>query len=264
MLLLGVFLMACPSLAAAGPHENAVLVPHIALDVEYTSSISDYAGYSSVRDAEDISVSGPVPDQDDLKPVVWYVIGVLSDCPGPVDVWGAQFGLGDYDSGAMDLVKWGDCFLANTMELASSGWPGPNEGIAIVGTFDSLADDEVIEVYWFASYVYGEVQIPLDRDPQMDIVGFASEQIGTEPSIVDPIEEYNLGKLGFGVPGYNPVDPVPQEGACCVDGGCETQTLDDCVSLGGEYQGDNTSCFPRNPCEPAMETSWGNLKRLFR
>lgn len=253
--------MVCHSLAQAGQHENAVLVPHLALNVEYTSSISDYSGYSGVRDVDDISVSGPVSDPEDLRPVVWYVLGVFTNSPGPVDVWGVQFGLGDYDTAAMDFVKWDDCFLTNSLQLPTSGWPGPNEGIAIAGLVEGLADDEIVEVYWFASYVYGEVGIPLGSDPRSDVVGF-----GCAPptSVIDGVESYNLGILGFGVSGYNPLDPVPQEGACCLADQCEIQTLDDCVALEGEYQGDNTSCFPMNPCEPAKETSWGNLKRLFR
>lgn len=40
---------------------------------------------------------------------------------------------------------------------------------------------------------------------------------------------------------------APVAGACCVGGSCEVMTESDCVSAGGEYQGDDTTCDP-NPC----------------
>jgi hypothetical protein len=40
----------------------------------------------------------------------------------------------------------------------------------------------------------------------------------------------------------------PPAGACCLTGGvCQIMTQSDCVSMGGDYQGDDTTCDP-NPC----------------
>jgi len=62
--------------------------------------------------------------------------------------------------------------------------------------------------------------------------------------------------------------PAPlQRGACCIgdQGECQVVTLDECTTLGGEYQGDNTVCDP-NPCPivPTQEGSWGQIKANFR
>ncbi|MCH8344017.1 MAG: proprotein convertase P-domain-containing protein [Planctomycetes bacterium] len=40
----------------------------------------------------------------------------------------------------------------------------------------------------------------------------------------------------------------PTTGACCVSGACSIETEADCISLGGAYEGDGTSCSP-NPCQ---------------
>lgn len=45
----------------------------------------------------------------------------------------------------------------------------------------------------------------------------------------------------------------PSKGACCVDGDCTIELEDDCVGLGGEYQGNGTGCDP-NPCIPTIPT----------
>jgi len=46
--------------------------------------------------------------------------------------------------------------------------------------------------------------------------------------------------------------PPPATGACCFpDGQCQIKTATGCASLGGTYQGDDTSCTP-NPCPPPL------------
>ncbi len=248
------------ALAQDGPHANAYLVPHVALDIEYTTSIDDYSGMSNLRSCDEISVSAPVPDAGDLTPVVWYVLAVFEDSPGPIEMYGIAFGLGDYDATNFEIYRSGDCFFNHTLELSTPGWPGPNTGTAVVGTDQYLTRDPITEIYWFASYVYGEAEIPLDINPQ---VGVGEIGTGDTPPVMDEIYTENYGRLAFGRQGYNPCEPIPAAGACCFAEQCEVVTLEDCVAGGGEYMGDNTTCFPINPCEPAQATSWGHLKQLY-
>ena len=255
-----------PVRAQDGPHADAYMVPHIALNIEYSTSISDYAGLSNVRGCEDIAVSAPVPDQENLVPVIWYVLALFEDSPGPVDVCGLAFGLDNYDSASFEIFKWGSCFPTDHLELFTSGWPGPNEGVAVVNSEvgGRLARDLVVELYWFVSYVYAEVEVGIGDHPNSIAVPGGVE-IGdcTVPSTIDAVEEYNRGRMGFGREGRNPCVSLPATGACCVAEECVILSLPDCDSAGGSYIGDNTTCFPINPCEPPQATSWGNLKRLY-
>jgi hypothetical protein len=55
-------------------------------------------------------------------------------------------------------------------------------------------------------------------------------------------------------------------GACCLpDGDCVIVTPDTCVTLGGSYQGDGTTC-DANRCEPTpvQSTTWGRIKASYR
>ncbi len=61
--------------------------------------------------------------------------------------------------------------------------------------------------------------------------------------------------------------PPPPGGACCI--GSECRMVDDaaeCNGLGGQYQGDYSSCDPVNPCVPvpSKSTSWGKIKASYR
>lgn len=64
----------------------------------------------------------------------------------------------------------------------------------------------------------------------------------------------------------NPCPQPPATGACCFeDGSCQVLTADDCGAAGGSYQGDDTVCDP-NPCPvvPTIESSWGQIKNVYR
>ena len=71
---------------------------------------------------------------------------------------------------------------------------------------------EISEVYWFASYIYGEVKIPLGSSPTYS---HQYVHIGNSeaPSVTDYIEdETMLGEIGFGITGHSPFQPAPAEG----------------------------------------------------
>jgi len=59
----------------------------------------------------------------------------------------------------------------------------------------------------------------------------------------------------------------PATGACCIEGDdCFLLGQEQCLSQGGIYKGDGTTCSP-NPCEPptpSKPASWGNVKSIYR
>ncbi len=147
--------------------------------------------------------------------------------------------------------------------MASAGWRGPSEGTAILWELPRIPKTEMVEVYWFATYVYGSVSIEIGEnpDPHESINRLA---FGDKSATPVQDEVYDWGMIGFGEEGYNPCNWSPQPGACCVGNVCYIVLRDECHSMGGQYGGDNTDCFP-NPCDrPAVEIPWGLIKRLFR
>jgi len=56
-----------------------------------------------------------------------------------------------------------------------------------------------------------------------------------------------------------------QPGACCLSSGeCVLKTPEECWDLAGSWRGAGAPCSP-NPCiTPAMETSWGHIKAVYR
>ena len=97
---------------------------------------------------------------------------------------------------------------------------------------------QVVELYWFASYVYGEVSIEFGPDPfNGNPVGAFSATTMSNPGVPpDDIEEFGIA--GFGTDGWNPCIGVPLTGACCVGETCmEDLSRDECRDEGGIYEG---------------------------
>ncbi|MCK4304696.1 MAG: hypothetical protein KAY24_10705 [Candidatus Eisenbacteria sp.] len=249
--------------AQAGPHERGVLFAHINPDLEYTTSFMDYRGKSDLRSCEDAITDGLV---DPERAQIWYVMASFARSPGPIELAGIQFGFEAFDCSAIDIYEYGPCNGDEGLELSSSGWPGPEEGTSLVwgGRGSSrFPTTEVVEIYWFASYVYGRVSIELGENPDFGAYFGAPFHTENYPPEKDEIEEFGI--IGFGESGYNPCRPSGALGACCVSDMCRLTTREDCEWLGGIYQGDNTKCFP-SPCEryEAIETNWTTIKRLYR
>lgn len=241
--------------ALAGPHENGVILPHLALDLEYSYGQS-FENQSDVRSCEEAVTSGDVnPDVAQ----VWYVLASFHKSPGPVDLRGIVFGFADFDPSRIAIVDWGNDAL---LEIPGDGWPGPNEGTTL--TWDVSKTTTICEIYWFACYVYGDAYVPLgpwEFDPNRGPEGQFCDL--STPPIPDEIADY--GAIGFGTTGRNPCSLIPETGACCIGETCEVLERSDCTDLGGTYEGDKTDCFPRNPCvENTLPASWGKLKRLYR
>ena len=144
----------------------------------------------------------------------------------------------------------------------SEGWPGPSEGTAVY--FDLPRRERLAEIYWFATYTYGPVSIELSVDPATGEALFGEPADPPGGPVPPPDEIWDFGILGFGQEGYNPCGAAMQTGACCLGDECRIVTREECEAIPGQYQGDNTRCFP-NPCrEQVIETSWGRLKGLYR
>jgi hypothetical protein len=242
-----------PSGAWAGPHENGVFVPHLNPGIEYTTNVTSYAGQADLDECTKAVIQGTVNAE---KAQVWFVMASFANSPGPVDLTGAEFGFGSFDAGCITFVAWGPS-LPTAMEIPNStSWPGPSEGVATaMMDIQSAETDEVVEIYWFATYVYSAVTIPLSVNPSTGTATALDSQRET-----DPIE--SLGSLGFGQEGYNPCGSPPPQGGCCLWGICEVLTPDECETQGGRYLGDFTACFP-NPCPEPIETTWGVLKKMY-
>ena len=249
-----------PSAVTAGPHEGGVLLTHLNPSIEYTSSVPSYEGQSDLRDCEDAVVEGRV---DEEHAQVWFVLASFHNSPGPVQLAGAAFGFGDYDGSKLQFAAFGPS-NNDGLELPSGRWPGPEEGTALVFKVGEDRRTTVVELYWFASYAYGAVVVPLTIQPHTPGGQFSipvnSDDLGSD----DP-EDYavEFGAMGFGTPGMNPCGNGPGvQGACCTFSDCTILTREECEGRGGLYQGDNTDCFP-NPCGKPIETTWGMLKRIY-
>jgi hypothetical protein len=192
-------------------------------------------------------------DTSDLLLASWYVIAAWYD---EEKEWcGTEFGFGDYTAEAFYVDSWAGCYPPDGgLEIPTSDWPGPNEGIAFVVTGASWTGNYV-PVMHFGGYVYsayGATQIPLAVDPPTDFVGFSNCAAPPEPFAVDP---ERLGALGINMDGIY-VEPYyipPPEAACCLPGPdypCQVMTEDECIQAGGEWLGPEFPVCEPNPCIP--------------
>jgi len=183
--------IATATLEPEGPHAFGVLVAHLNPALEYTSSGASYAGQSGLDDCAGAITQGRVlPDTAQ----VWFVIASLENSPGPVDLGGVEFGFGDFDSWRVSFVDWGTC-PDGSFEIPHGDWPGPGTGTALA--FGSC-HDVIVELYWFACYVYAPLSIPLGPNPATGGARFLAHESHLGDEVAD------LGAIGFGQPGYLP------------------------------------------------------------
>jgi len=101
---------------------------------------------------------------------VWYVLAAWDEAK---EWCGTEFGFGSYDAQSFAFVSSGPCFPSDGLEIPTSNWPGPNEGVAITTT-DEPWSGNFEPVYYFTGYAYYEDQIPLSVDPDSDFGGWAN------------------------------------------------------------------------------------------
>jgi predicted outer membrane repeat protein len=158
-------------LADSSDLSNGVFIAHALANLQYTSD-PPAGGWCGAYDeyAAIASCSEQINRIDSEGPVVWYVLAAWTESK---EWCGAQFGFGDYDAGDFVIVDHGACFPSSGLKIPTSGWPGPNEGIALTTTDESW-EGNFRPVYWIAGYAYGEDVIPLGPNPDLDSAGWAS------------------------------------------------------------------------------------------
>lgn len=176
--------------------------------------------------------------------MVWFILAAWL---APDKEWcGCEFGFGAYDPGLFQYAECGPCFPEQGLELPTGGWPGPNEGTALV-TAGVPWIGNYTPVYMFCGYAYsyhGPGVIPLGVDPPTGLAGFCN--------CVLPPESWEAGSLGGLGINTDGIWAQPQPNvirACCLDEVCELRTHLECQGIGGRWLVDEPDCEP-NPCLP--------------
>jgi hypothetical protein len=160
--------------------------------------------------------------------VVWFVLAAWYEAK----LWcGVEFGLDDYDPSLFTFDAYGPCFPASGLEIPTTGWPGPDTGIALATTVEAWSGN-YIPVYYFTGYAYeGPGVLPLGPSPTSGLAGTAN--CGTPPRLWPAIA---LGGLGIGTDGIFACPPSgPRIGCCWIGDDCVLSTEDDCARMGGVW-----------------------------
>lgn len=181
--------------------------------------------------------------------VTWYVIADWDTVEGKV--WcGCQFGFSPYDPGIMYFLNATPCYPPDGgLEIASPGWPGPDEGTAIVAT-GAAWEGDMLPQYAFNAYAYGYGSpdvVQLVPDPSV------ANPFGGFGNCESPPESWDaaLGGLGVNMDGtYVCGEPQVEDFVCCVEEECIiVHAEQECIDLGGEFHPEWDNCGPPNPCE---------------
>jgi hypothetical protein len=180
--------------------------------------------------------------------VNWFVIAAWTEDK----VWsGTEFGMSAYAGDATFIYAgWEGCYPVGGLEVPSTNWPGPGEGISFV-TSGGPWTGNYQPVMHFIGYAIGGANDEILLTGNMTATGFAGFVNTQMPPVEYPA--YQLG--GLGIDGHQGTYAQPREpqvfGACCLaDYVCEILTEADCLAQQGEYLGDGTDCGPPNPCIP--------------
>jgi hypothetical protein len=183
-------------------------------------------------------------DTTDYITATWFVVASFYE--EDKEWCGAQFGLSDYDPAAFYYLAFGPCYPPDGgLEIASTNWPGPNEGSAIVVTGTPWAGN-FVPLYYFHGYAYAyETLIQLVPDPTV------ATPFGGMGNCASPPEKWDaaLGGIGINMDGtWVCGEPQIEYYVCCVGEDCYLfETEDECTAAGGEWYPDLQSCEP-NPC----------------
>ncbi|MCK4412540.1 MAG: hypothetical protein KAY32_03245 [Candidatus Eisenbacteria sp.] len=213
---------------------GGALIVHHPPDIEYSAEnwcalYSEYGIASSDEQNTRIEISGMTS--------IWYVIAAWD---GDKTWCGVEFGFDGYDPAAYYFIDSGPC-LENCIEIPSSGWPGPNEGTAIVRT-DTCWEGNWLPVYWFGGYAYYEGLICLCEDPTTGFTGF-----GNCLAPAETWAPYEVGCMGIGRNGV-PASPASLAACCNLETNeCLILHEESCDAIGGTWLPEEPSCDP-NPC----------------
>ncbi len=247
--LLGLALLGLAVGANADPTDlcGGALIAHYVAELELSenppegmcAAYAPHAITSAAEQVNTVTVGGPYQLAD------WFIIAAWTE---DKEFCGVQFGFSDYDPGIFAYSDFGACFPATGgLEIPSTNWPGPDEGIAFVVTGDAW-NGNYVPVYWFIGYAYPyDGVIELVPDPTV------AQPFGGTGNCASPPEKWDayLGGLGINMGGIY-VEPTPCDEiwACCVGTDCSMQTAADCEGMNGTWL-EGVECEPINPCDPA-------------
>ncbi|MEZ4648472.1 MAG: hypothetical protein R3E97_06705 [Candidatus Eisenbacteria bacterium] len=270
--------------ADAGPHRDGRLVLHVVPDLSTTRDGED----RDLRSCESAVTSLP----GDESPVVIFVLAAFPDWVSP-SMAGVLFGI-SYTTEVAAYGKGPDVVF----ELPTTDWPSSGSGTALTFDDGSPVDDRLSTVYWFLAYAYQGTTFEIIENPAQGGPSFADNSV---PSELDDVRRDDRGKIGFGVPGYNPClanvptgaccyetgvcvinaevacedddgvylgddeacDPYACVGACCYLGDCTMELPLECERIGGWFRGIGLRCGSNTVCLNE-DVTWGELKKAYR
>jgi hypothetical protein len=191
-------------------------------------------------------------------PCAFYLMVVVSPPENTPNFNTVTFGVGSW-TGTGYILHTGWCHPTGS-ELPSTGWPGMNTGTSVSIAPDCWTGNYLQPVYYLGVYNYGTpFEIPLAGHPTQG------------QSVVDCAADPQLDEfVGLGViEGANPTCPggQPEPGACCFGPLCVMLLEELCAEQDGDWYGgvcgtNNEPC-PQEPT-PTNETTWGNIKSIYR
>ncbi len=241
-------------------HGGALITHFMYRQVRYSVQCEWFYEECPISDCND--QNNTVQTSGDYTAVVWFVIAAFDEDKEWCEV---QFGFSNYDQSLMAFAGAQPCYPpGGGIELASNGWPGPNEGTTIVAT-DGPWVGNWMPVYAFHGYAYGYNPpdvLQLIPDPT------AAAPFGGFRNCSEPPEKWDaaLGGLGINQPGTW-VCWGWEYAVCCLGDDCiVVQSEEECADLGGDFHPEWDNCDPPNPCvgTPAAITRWGSIKALYR
>jgi hypothetical protein len=207
---------------------GGVLILHAEPSIEWTNycHLWPYHGIDSC--AQQVNRIDCPADQDFLTLALHVLLGWTE----PKQFRQVEFGLGQFDD--LSYIMWPyfteACFRGTGTEVATAGWPGPNEGVVLTAT-DVPWSGSLEHVYVMAVYAYCYPEPP-------------------SPTII-PLAPHPVSGFGGAVNCLDPPQAYPAE---CFGG----------VGIGT----DGLFCCPGGvssvPEDPAPQPTWGSLKNLYR
>jgi hypothetical protein len=146
--------------------------------------------------------------------------------------------LGSFDPAIYAFLDWGAC-PPNDLEISTTNWPGPNQGMAVVAT-DTQWEGSFKVVYYFSDYAYYPGTLSISEAPGQEFVGFGN--CGAPSEQWSAHETGSLGISGNGIAvcpeEFASGDPVP----CYIGGFCSLLLPDQCALAGGVVLSDLSMC----------------------
>jgi len=261
LLLLVIFLPAIV-LSDSSDLEGGVFIAHHPPGLQYTSGQDWCARYFQEFAIDSCAEQNNRIDLDGNQgqSSVWFVLAAWEE---EKEWCGVEFGFSNYEPAIYEFAVWGPCAPTGALEIPTSGWPGPSEGVSVTVQGASWWG-RIVPVYWLAGYAYDEGEVPLSYHPSTGFGGAAN-------CLVPPTSwpATSFGGMGifhpgtYACPGGSSGPPPPS--VCCVGQVCYVLSAEDCEGLGGVHHPEWEHCQP-NPCTitPSGTQTWGQVKSCFR